>query len=117
MYNSRGIYWDDQGTCHLSYLVGNLFNITLDSQSKIFLAALDDRPDFGTSGELLVNGSHEGVPAMVHFNGYAKTQLWHSHDWFDVHYPRNEDFTFRLGVAEKRTSYAQLCSQYYTPTG
>ena len=94
----------------LSYITGNPFNITLDSRSRIFLSANDLLPEFGPDGLLLVNGTREAVPAVVHFNGYAKTKLWQEHAWFHQHYPYNDSLAFRVGLPPKRTPVSHLCA-------
>ena len=119
-YSSKGQYWDDQGTVALSYLVGNPYNITLDVQSRIFYSASDGVPEFGQDGKLLFTGeqARKHVPAVMHFNGYAKPALWNHKEWFREHFPVHDTqkLSFRVNSSGKRKSWSQLCGALYRDT-
>jgi hypothetical protein len=112
-YSSRGQYWDDQGTVALSYLIGNPYNITLDVNSRLFLSVNDVMPEFGKDGKLGFGGNAH-VPAVLHFNGYAKAALWKHKYWFQKHLPmyNKTHFSFRVNSAGKHEPWSELCGTF-----
>jgi len=113
-YSSKGQYWDDQGTVALSYLIGNPYNISLDVASRIFLSTNDAMPEFGPDGRLFYKGEggmQRHVPAVMHFNGYAKAALWEHAEWFQEHFPMHDKakLSFRVNSSGARKSWQQLC--------
>ena len=97
----------------LSYLIGNPHNITLDVDSRIFLSTNDKMPEFGRDGKLFFKGdqAHKHVPAIMHFNGYAKAALWKHKNWFQKYFAVQDNVmvSFRINSGGKRKTWLQLC--------
>lgn len=112
-FNSRGHYWDDQGTTSMSYYIGNPYNISLDSDQRIFRVAYDAIPEFGPDGRFHHSGdvSQRHAAPVVHFNGPTREALWNNSAWLRQHYPVRDQskLSFRVNLLGERMTWSQLC--------
>lgn len=70
-------------------------------------------PEFGKDKKLGFRGDVH-VPAVLHFNGYAKAALWNQKHWFQKHlrmYDKSH-LRFRVNSDGKRKPWSELCGTF-----